>query len=189
MKLLGAILAGGDSQRMGSDKASLDTGAGTWWSRQRDLLLRCGCEEIVILRKPGQSTPAGIPCIRDIHVGQGPLAGIQAVLQATQADLILVVAVDMQRLESDWFQILLRACTDMNGAAFEHASGIEPLAAIYPKAASHIALARIEEGRLGMQNFVRDLEGRGLLRLVPLPTHLAGQCGNLNSPEELRGPD
>jgi molybdopterin-guanine dinucleotide biosynthesis protein A len=60
-----------------------------------------------------------------------------------------------------------------------------PLAAVYPAApAGELASARVEAGKLAMQPFVRELEGRGLVRRRELRPTESALLRNLNAPAD-----
>ena len=121
----GIVLAGGRSQRMGSDKANLKF-------RDKSLLAHVtstlnttkDLEEICIVKATGQQLPndleVKIPTliVEDEISGEGPLIGIAAGLKATNADICFIVAVDMpwiqQSLLSYLAQILETAITQQS---------------------------------------------------------------------------
>ena len=109
----GIILAGGRSQRMGSDKASLPfhnksllAHVTSTLSKTKDL------KEICIVKADGQQLPndlnAKIPMVivEDEISNEGPLIGIAAGLKATSADICFIVAVDMPWIQQSLLSYL-----------------------------------------------------------------------------------
>src|SRR5215212_9757676 len=90
----GVILAGGKSRRMGRDKLPLKIGNATLLDRVHDALAsRCG--EIFVVGERGYA-PAGARRIPDLRPGrQGPLAGIEAGLDAARRRPVFVAAGDV----------------------------------------------------------------------------------------------
>jgi len=90
---VGAILAGGRSQRMGTDKALVRVGGIVMVERVAAALRRAGAEVVVV----GRTEPiAGIPAIPDWRPGppRGPLPGLVAALRHGAGRPVLLVAVD-----------------------------------------------------------------------------------------------
>jgi molybdopterin-guanine dinucleotide biosynthesis protein A len=131
----GAILCGGDSRRMGADKAAL-----RW--RGRPLLghvhgvIAPLCDEVLVVCRPGQEdhraalAPAGCRVVADRHRARGPLVGIEAALAAAAQPRVLAVACDMPWLARPLLAAMLaegRGDVVVPGDA----RGFEPLHAIY----------------------------------------------------------
>tara|TARA_B110000116_G_scaffold253929_1_gene251027 strand:- start:277 stop:831 length:555 start_codon:yes stop_codon:yes gene_type:complete len=96
-KIIGILLAGGQSRRMGVDKAELVMGGMTQLQRTQQLLLDAGCNTVFISRNNPRD-------IADIYFNQGPLAGIHAVLShlnTAHKCLALVMPVDMPLLHKE----------------------------------------------------------------------------------------
>lgn len=96
MPVIGILLAGGQSKRMGADKAELTLGGYSQLQRTETLLHQSGCEDVLISR----NSAAGIA---DIYVNQGPLAGVHAAISNARCPaqcVALVVPVDMPLLST-----------------------------------------------------------------------------------------
>ncbi len=77
----GILLAGGRSQRMGRDKATLPWHGSTLARRALGLLARVAEPPVVVVCAPGQELPAlpgWVQVVRDPEPGLGPLAGLAA---------------------------------------------------------------------------------------------------------------
>lgn len=186
--LCGLVLGGGDSSRMGSDKALLVLvrGGEAWWERQHRVLAAAGAGAIWLSRRPGQACPARASCIHDMDTGMGPIAGLSAGLRRASAPRVAVLAADMPLLGPDWFGMLLARSDDACGAVFEHGGFLEPLAAVYPSLAAQACRRAIEAGRFSLQGFCRSLAAEGRLRIIPLPGHFARHARSINTPGALR---
>ncbi|QDE38297.1 molybdenum cofactor guanylyltransferase [Luteibacter pinisoli] len=90
--MIGVILAGGLSSRMGEDKALLRIDGRTLLERTRDVLVEAGAERIVI----SGARDGGIP---DRWPGKGPIGGIASVAAQLMDGELLIVPVDMPALE------------------------------------------------------------------------------------------
>ena len=93
---LAVIMAGGDSRRMGRDKASLVLGEQTLLQRVADAMRAVFPQVVVSVRTP--RAEIALPQVRDAHADAGPLAGLCAGLErAAQNGLpwVFAVATDM----------------------------------------------------------------------------------------------
>lgn len=187
-QLTGAVLAGGESRRMGRDKAALVVGETPLWQRQVKVLRTAGASVVGVVRRPDQpalALPADIQLWQDAVSGIGPLAGLHAALTACPTDFLAVVATDMPRLESGWFQWLGGFCSPGCGAIARRTDGIfEPLAAIYPKAALAEVIRRLTGPDFSLQALAAALIAQKRLVSVPLPDANLWQVENWNTPAE-----
>jgi len=101
---LGVVLAGGQSRRMGQDKALLDWQGRSLIDHARQRFADAGIAESVV--SGDRPEHGGIP---DQHRGEGPLAGLLAVAHAHPGRRLLVVPVDMPRLPAAWLARLAAA--------------------------------------------------------------------------------
>lgn len=182
--LSGAVLLGGASSRMGSDKAALVLGDAPLATRLARLLTAL-CDEVLLV---GGTPPPGAPG-RVVADPEGPrcaLRGLVAALAAARGERVLVVATDLPLVTP----ALLRAL-----AAPGEAEAIvprpgpkpQPLCAVYRRAPvlAH-ARERLAQGQLPLRGLldalrVEWIEGERLHALDPAGTALL----NVNTPEDL----
>ena len=134
--LNGLLLAGGQSRRMGQDKATLSYGGRTQPERTAELL-RERCDETFLSLRTDQSPPpevADLPIIRDSVSGAGPLTGILSAFAQAPDAAWLVSACDLPFLDFATLDHLLaqrdhaRIATAYRSA---HDGLPEPLCAVY----------------------------------------------------------
>lgn len=119
-RVLGVILAGGRSSRMGADKALLQLAGVSLLDRTRALLLAAGVDAVVVSGRP--QLPGGIP---DLHPHAGPPAAVLATLQWLQqhggldGTALLFLPVDMPLLQVDTLSSLLAAARAERGCHYE----------------------------------------------------------------------
>ena len=180
--LYGLVLAGGESRRMGRDKAALEYDGRTQLEATFELVSR-HCEQAwvsvrtVQARDPVRST---LPRIVDGTVGQGPIAGIAAA-QAEHPDAAwLVVACDLPFLDDATLTQLVAHRGNGPVAAYRSAhDGLpEPLCAIYEPESRESILAFVDGGRHCPRKFVISTGAP----LLDLPHGAA--LDNVNTPEE-----
>jgi len=154
------LLAGGRSSRMGRDKALLPVGESVLWQRQWDLLAALGVTDRWLSVRAEQTwVQTGIPVVHDEVPDAGPLAGIAAALEKMRGTHLLVLAVDLPRIEPAWFERLKSQCVPSVGAVGQREGFYEPLAAIYPRELAREAAARLVRGEYALQRFIAAASG------------------------------
>lgn len=129
-----AIIAGGNSSRMGRDKALIPFDGQPLIAHIARILAPIFPEIIVVTANPNIARAAGLPAVTDTFAGRGPLGGIHAALSHFGAPTF-VVACDMPYLNADFIRFL---CADFDGNARVPLSenGFEPLHAVYAATAT-----------------------------------------------------
>lgn len=110
----GVVLAGGQSRRMGTDKALLPLDGRPLLDRMCEVLRQAGAARVLVSGdRPGwQGHPDGAP-------GLGPLGGVATMLDTHAGARLLFVAVDMPRLDTTLLSALLHGAGDSSAAHFE----------------------------------------------------------------------
>jgi molybdenum cofactor guanylyltransferase len=183
---MGFILAGGQSSRMGAEKAFLQFGGCTLLERAI-AALRPVCE-VAIVGDPAKFSTYGT-VIEDVYPGRGPLAGIHAALMHSSAELNLVLAVDMPLVSSDLLAFLFAsaASTDALVTVPHSARGFQPLCAVYRRPFASVAEQALKAGKNKIDALfaaipIRVIEGEELAS-----AGFSDQVFvNLNTPEDLQ---
>lgn len=123
--VVGAVLCGGASRRMGRDKAFVEVDGAPMVRRVADALRAGGCAEVVAVG--GDSTALatlGLTVVEDEHPGEGPLGAIITALQAfPDAAAVVVVACDLPHLQPATVATLVATLEAPYGAAVAIPSG------------------------------------------------------------------
>ena len=107
MKTTGIILAGGKSSRMGTNKALLTIDGKTVIERIVNQLEQI-VDEIIVVTNPFHDYEfLQLPMVEDKWKGMGPLAGIEAGLNASTTERNLIVACDMPFISIELGKYLL----------------------------------------------------------------------------------
>jgi molybdopterin-guanine dinucleotide biosynthesis protein A len=183
--VVGAILAGGKSRRMGADKVRLRVGGRAVLPGLAELLASRLAEVWVVGRTPEVlGLPAFVRWQQDLRPGQGPLGGIATALRVAGGRAVLAVACDMPLLGGELIDFLLagRRAEAPASVPRNPATGmLEPLCALYEPGALASIERAISEGKLSAS---RWLESAGA-HILDLPADLACQLSNINTPEDL----
>ena len=99
-RCIGIVLAGGQSRRMGRNKALLEYRATTLLQHQVALLRRF-CEHVVV-----SGAYPDYDCVHDIRPGMGPLSGMHAAAKRFDGDTLLFFFFDMPAMTSTVLKIL-----------------------------------------------------------------------------------
>lgn len=173
------VMAGGESRRMGQDKALLKIDGVPLIMRIVDGL-RPHFKEILISANDSQRYSfLKLPVIPDREPRRGPLMGIASALEAAVHDTAFVHACDIPDTDVDLAQMLLRACRGCVAAVPRSSSGrLEPLFAAYRKEALPAMREMIASG----ESRIRPLFERCPTTVVEIDRALV--LGNLNTLEE-----
>lgn len=187
VSVTGAVLAGGRSSRMGTDKGGLEVDGETLLDRQLRLLASAGVSErlVAVAASQGIVLPEGVGRVTDRESGLGPLAGIECCLAACQTDLLLVVAVDLPALTVELLRRLIAAAGRNCGVMPLRQNFAEPLVAIYPRSALAEIGDRLRRRDLKLQPLARAGIAAGWLKPWPVAAADETAFANWNRPEDL----
>jgi len=182
----GLVLAGGQSRRMGSDKALLQRDGKSQLAYLHDLVAAVTSKTFVSTRADQQDEPqrAQYSQIVDRYENIGPAAGILSAMDACPGVDWLVVAVDLPNIERATLDYLLSKRHHGNPfVAFKssHDGLPEPLCALYLEGASDIVRGFVDEGSVCPRKML--IRSNTLLLEQPNPAAL----DNINTPDDLQG--
>ena len=180
----GLVLAGGQSRRMGRDKALLDRGGQSQLAFAVELLADCVGRAFVSTRadQAGESERGQFEQIVDRYDELGPLAGILSAMEEHPDVDWLVVACDLPNVDDATIRGLLDQRSGMQPFTAYTSSydGLpEPLCAIYGRDSRPIIAALVEEGL----KCPRKMLIRSDTELLEQPHPAA--LDNVNTPEDL----
>lgn len=166
--ILGAVLAGGQSSRFGSDKALAELEGRSLLSRAVDTLSGW-CEHVVVVGR--ETAPA--PTLPDWpRAGMGPLAGVAAALHLAQdegCEAVLTCGVDSAELPDNLPDLLSPAPSYLAD---------QPVVGLWPVNAAGVIESILKgPGRHSMRAFAEAIGGRA----VNAPAGTA----NINTPADL----
>ena len=190
--LLGAVLAGGRSSRMGQDKAGLRVGEESFLAHAVRIVQSVCAEAVISLRPDAPCLEAaretGLPPVWDDGL-HGPMGGLVSCLREAEMrrlPAVLACACDMPLLTPDLLAFVCRAREKRPAGALATApllpgkSMPEPLCAVWETAALPVLVKALAEGRYGL---FRALPAEAW-HTVACPASLAAGLSNVNTPQE-----
>jgi len=177
------ILAGGQSRRMGRDKAHLPTGAGTLLERIVHRLSPV-VDDVIVAGGPSLSIP-GVRWVPDTRPGAGPLAGMAAGLDVMSGDLGWIVGCDLPDVEPRVGELLFASALDVDAVVPRLEARPECLCAVYRASLAGRILTMLDAGERRVTSLldgirVRYIEAAELRRVDPDLRSFR----NLNTPGE-----
>ncbi len=131
-QVAGFILAGGQSSRMGRDKALLEFGGVPLLVRTARLL-EPRVAAVTVIGPAERYAALGLRVVPDDRPGLGPLGGLATALRISRSEWNLVVGCDLPYLTGAWLDWLIARALDSPADAVvpESERGLEPLCAMY----------------------------------------------------------
>jgi len=155
------VLAGGQSTRMGVDKAFVQLEGCTLLAHAL-ALAKSVTSDVRIVGSRQKFTAFG-EVVEDEFPQHGPLAGIHAALRGSVAELNLILAVDMPFVEVRFLKYLLEEAARHESAmvTIPRAAGAwQTLCAVYRKPFADLAEQALRQGKNKIDPLFRDIEVR-----------------------------
>jgi molybdopterin-guanine dinucleotide biosynthesis protein A len=181
----GAVLTGGRSTRMGTDKALLTMDGVAMAVRVAHVLAAAGAAEVRCIGGDADELGAlGLTVVADEHPGEGPLGGLLTALGATRLPYVVVAPCDLVAPDPGVAQAVLEALVVSPGAeaAIPVVGGVrQPLDGAYRRSCLPALRAAFDRGERSVK---RALE---VLTLVEVTTVEAAALADADTPEDLAG--
>ncbi len=181
----GVILAGGNSSRMGSNKALLPYRGGRFIEAIYRQMAEIFPEVLVVTNNPEQYD--FLPCrkVPDIFPGIGALAGIQSGLYHSTNPAVFTVACDMPYLNSDLIRNLAEQADPQGVIIPESPDGIEPLHAVYGKGCLEAMESSLKKGEKRIVSFFPEVKVKRIkAEQIASVDDTFFSFSNINTPEE-----
>ncbi|MSR82043.1 MAG: molybdenum cofactor guanylyltransferase [Candidatus Latescibacteria bacterium] len=182
-----AILAGGQSRRMGRDKASLQLGGRSLIEHVLAAVRPLDCPTFIVARQAIDHTHLGLPVCPDLFPGAGPLGGLCTALHHTSTPVLLLLACDLPFLTPEFLRFLAESLGERQAAVPQspEAEGLHPLCAAYATSCLPAVERLLDQGEGRMYTLCRQLDLRVLTPEEWQPFDPHGLLlSNLNTPEE-----
>lgn len=182
MRAGGFVLTGGQSARMGRDKALLPLHGRTLVEYVAGEV-KDACGSVALVGAPERYQQLGLPCLPERYPLCGPLSGLEAALRLGGYDWSLVVACDMPGLSRDWLRSLVDRTAETRGlavVAVDAEARLEPLCAVYHASLLSPIEKALTEGRYSVRRLLQEIE------IERVATPQPELVGNVNTHEEWR---
>jgi molybdenum cofactor guanylyltransferase len=184
------VQAGGESRRMGQDKARLPFLGRTLIEQVIDRVRPAADELLVTTNAPESYTYLGLPLVADVYPGRGALGGLYTALNAAKYDLVGVVACDMPFASLQILAAGRNILLEHEAAAVipRTENGYQPFHAVYRRSAClPFIQAALEAGRWRANTWFDQVQ---LYVMESAEWEVYDPQGlaflNTNTPEELR---
>jgi molybdenum cofactor guanylyltransferase len=182
------LLAGGESRRMGTDKATILFYGEPLWQVQLEILRKLRPAEIFVSARTDPSwRPADVQFIEDVPPSRGPLSGIAASLAKIGTAHLLALAIDMPFMTENYLRSLCDAIAPARGVVAKINNRAEPLAAVYPREAEIDFRTGLAGSDFSLQNIVRHLVTSGKLREISVMEEERRLFRNVNNVSDVDG--
>lgn len=186
--VVGVVLAGGASRRMGREKAALPIG-GEPLLRRAVSRLRLALADVLVIG--AASVAPLVPdtrIIADAWPGYGPLGALATALQATDAEWVLLTACDMPFTQPALVREMARLALNDQTAEVIVLRGLhrlEPLHAVYRRACLPSALERLTGDDVSLHGLFATLRVHEVASEIAQRLDPSGVSAfNANTPEE-----
>ncbi|RYY30231.1 MAG: molybdenum cofactor guanylyltransferase [Chitinophagaceae bacterium] len=193
--MLGLVLCGGHSSRMGTDKGLLKPENKTWSQAAADKMRRLNIEVKISVNASQFAAysdlfdPADLICDNQSLSVHGPLLGVLTCHLKYPAEDLFVFACDMPLMESCLLDKLMneyRLNSSYNAYIFCSDNKSEPLCGIYTAKGLAIIIDMLREGRLERHSMKFTLDQLHV-NLVPISEDQKKQFRNFNTHADLNG--
>ncbi len=183
-----AIIAGGQSRRMGRDKAFVQLGGKALIEHVIERSAELGQEEtLLIANRPEEYRHLGLPMFGDILPGAGALGGIYTALARARGEAALVLACDMPFVNPDLLRFMVSRLDKETDIVVPRVAGYpQGMHALYRKTCLPAIKGQLSAKRLKIIRFYDQMRVSYLDEADCAPYDPAGlSFTNLNTPAEL----
>ena len=153
----GAVLAGGFSSRMGTDKAALPFGGTTLLEHQVRKLRALGITDIMV--SGSELSAGGARFVADVFPHRGPLSGIHACLRAARNEHVLFLCVDVPLVPPAALRALIRR-HEGGITVLSHGETVEPLIGMYERNAAAPAEELLQTKNTAVRRLLEQADTR-----------------------------
>jgi molybdopterin-guanine dinucleotide biosynthesis protein A len=186
MTLTTMLMAGGQSRRMGFDKATLTIGGEPLWQRQLRVLAELKPAAVwVSARIKPPWCPAEIEVLLDAPPSRGPLSGLAAGLHRLETSHLLVLAIDLPNISAEHLRKLCSLIRPGCGVIPTNAGSFEPLSAIYPIESAPTVREALSSSNFSLQHIAKALVRQNRAEAYVVPAEERAFYLNLNRPSDV----
>lgn len=180
--IIGIVLAGGTSRRMGEDKASIRF-QGISFLDHVCRNLEVHCDQLIISSNNPQHDRKKYIRIQDTLKDAGPLAGILSAMSAKDKSNYIVMTVDSPLVSEELIHYLIDNHDETSiGTVLKSEGKLYPLLGIYHKDIKPLLEEYLNKEERRVMGFLDQLN----IQTLEVPKHLKYMIRNFNRPEDLK---
>lgn len=162
LEITGILLVGGESRRMGSNKALLEIGGQPLIKRNLEVLASVCAQVLISSREVELYSGYGYEVIPDIIKGKGPLVGLYSALYQAKYEYAFLAACDMPLINPQAISLTYERIDNFD-AVVPYAHGkLHPLHAVYHKRTLPIIEADIKKDKIKVIDVLNDFRTKVL---------------------------
>ncbi len=142
-----AIQCGGESRRMGGDKALLPFAGGTLLDWVRDRVTPLFEHVFIVARDVSRYGHMGLPVVTDALQTRGSAVGVYTAIAASPEEHVLCLACDMPFVPSEVLLVLAEGRADYQVYVPRHGEYMQPLCAVYSRSVGPVYQDFLMAGR------------------------------------------
>ena len=184
--LWGMVPAGGPGSRLGGGKHLRRVGGRRLLDIALDLVGQVCPRVMVVTGQVEEMAELPCPILSDRWPGQGPLGALTTAFLDSDADGILMLAVDLPLMRPQVLRLVLEQGRDQVASVAQGPGGLEPLAAYYSRSCLPAALRLVEAGERRPRMLVEVVGAQVVPRQQVLQADPEDVCFvNVNYPDDL----
>lgn len=183
-----SILAGGESKRMGREKALLKFGDFTVIELLIGELKKVYVNINIISNSPESFLFTGQKIFPDIRKGFGPLSGMHSAIINSQTEKNLIVSCDMPFLNSDLFTVMSDRCVENSNLLIREKGFVQPFPGIYSASLIDIIENNMKNNR-NKQKSIYEIVSQLKTEYIDaetFKTYSSALLFNVNSPDDYK---
>jgi molybdopterin-guanine dinucleotide biosynthesis protein A len=182
--ITGAVLAGGKSSRMGTDKALLTLDGRPFVSHVASTLQAVFNRVILVTNDASAYGFLGLETFEDVFADCGPLGGIHSALTHAGGGDIFVSACDTPLITSDLVRYIIGFQSSASARIPSFDQQLHPLCGLYTQDCIPNIVERLKSRRLRVLDFIEVAQATVIPISPELPFYKEDLFINFNSPED-----
>lgn len=188
LEITGVLLTGGESRRMGQNKALLEINGKSLIQKNLDVLKNICSEVIISSRDEKLYHGYGYPVIPDVLKGKGPLGGLYSVLQKANYEKVFLVGCDMPFINEEAIRWLFQELEDFDTVVPYIDGKMHPLHAFYHRRIMPVIEEKLYNDKLRLADVLDECQTKVVdcdkILDLTLKKELEKSVMNINTPEE-----
>jgi molybdopterin-guanine dinucleotide biosynthesis protein A len=179
----GIILAGGKSERMGTDKGLLPLNGKPFITHIYEAMKPIFGDNIVVVSSNVDYDAFGYNRIEDLISDKGPVGGLYTALKQSKTKFNLVLSVDIPLISTELIQWLVDNHDDSYLVTqVQVDEKVSPLVAVYDRALGTLLGEHIAGKQLKLRNVIDEINAQTLI----IPEKWSKQLQNINTEEDYK---